>query len=212
MPNNIILSEGTKFYYILYAARYLAQFISVFFEVRRKDFVQMQAHHVSTMILVLMSYACGFVKIGLVIMFLMDTTDPFLHLGKMLVYLREVSPKAKTVFSFKTTADCLFGFFVLTFTLTRVIIYPFVAFSGLKDLLMIRTNNDGSQVFSWDAIDLLKKYMFPEEAILEILLLAIYLLNLFWFYLLMKMVKRTLYGEQLVDGRSDSEVEQKKNK
>lgn len=47
-------------------------------EARRKDHVQMMAHHIITVILMVTSYFTNFTRVGCVIMVLMDWCDIFL--------------------------------------------------------------------------------------------------------------------------------------
>ena len=49
------MRDDLRCYYLLYGARYVAGFISVYFEPRRKDYVEMQLHHVVTVAVVAIS-------------------------------------------------------------------------------------------------------------------------------------------------------------
>ena len=51
------MSQALCAYYILYASRYMANIFSVLMEHKRKDFLEMQLHHVVTVALVSVSYA-----------------------------------------------------------------------------------------------------------------------------------------------------------
>lgn len=203
-PNNRILTEDLVFFYVLYAARYVSQFISVFLEPKRKDFWEMQLHHLVTAVLVILSYKTGYVKYGLVIMLLMDLADPFLHLAKQFIYLREVSKKTESFFSWGTVADICFVLFTLVFTITRVVMYPFVVWSSMKDPFLIIHDLTGKIPFS---ITTFYETLTMKELILVVLLCLLLCLQLFWFGLLMKIVISVIRGEKVDDNRSDSEGE-----
>jgi len=56
-------------------------------ETRRKDFVEMIVHHLSTVILIGFSYVYGYERIGLLVLVLHDISDAFLELGKVFLFL-----------------------------------------------------------------------------------------------------------------------------
>lgn len=76
-----------KFFYILYAGRYAAGYVSVWCEHKRKDFVEMQVHHSVTVVLVLASYSSSYNRVGGAVMFLLDCADPPLHVAKQFKYM-----------------------------------------------------------------------------------------------------------------------------
>jgi hypothetical protein len=74
-------------FYLLYAARYLQALASVMLEHRRKDFLEMVLHHAVTLLLLGSSYFSGYVRVGAIIMFILDPADVFLHSAKMCNYI-----------------------------------------------------------------------------------------------------------------------------
>lgn len=66
---NIDSKTLDRCYYIAYAARYLQGSISCFLEPKRKDFVEMQIHHIATVLLVSLSYCYGWVRVGVMVSF-----------------------------------------------------------------------------------------------------------------------------------------------
>jgi hypothetical protein len=78
-------------FYLLYLCRYLSQTVfTAVLEYRRKDFVEMMIHHTVTSVLVSLSYYSIFIRVGLVIMVLLDVGDPPLHFAKLAKYMHEV--------------------------------------------------------------------------------------------------------------------------
>lgn len=75
---HIPLAGPLKLYYLTQTAFYIHQVLVINAEARRKDHVQMMAHHVITIILMVGSYFTHFTRVGCVIMFLMDWCDIFL--------------------------------------------------------------------------------------------------------------------------------------
>lgn len=75
---HIPLAGTVKFYYLTQTAFYLHQVLILNAEARRKDHVQMMAHHAITIILMAASYAYNFTRFGCLVMVLMDCCDIFL--------------------------------------------------------------------------------------------------------------------------------------
>lgn len=68
--------EGVfKFYYLLQWAFYIQQILVVNIEEKRKDYAQMFVHHVFTAALLFLSYGYYHMRVGLVIMCIMDFID-----------------------------------------------------------------------------------------------------------------------------------------
>jgi ceramide synthetase len=74
--------------YLLQAAVWIVTAIShIWLEERHKDYLMMLAHHVVTLALILLSYHFNFMRLGVVIMFLHDSSDIVIDLLKMCNYL-----------------------------------------------------------------------------------------------------------------------------
>ena len=85
-----------------------------------------QVHHVVTVILVLLSYAGGYNRVGGAVMFLLDCADPPLHVAKQLKYC-VVARTDKVQF----WADRFFEFFAVSFIFSRDIIFPYMWWSAM---------------------------------------------------------------------------------
>jgi len=123
-----------KFYYLLYAAWYMSDSVSFFFESKRSDSFAYAIHHVATVLLVLLSAHSGYTVAGGVIMFFFDWADPFILLAKACKYL---SDDSSDIYQFM--ADRLFEMFAVVFFLTRNGMYSYVVYAALTDELQENT-------------------------------------------------------------------------
>ena len=126
--DNRSVSCDVKFYYLLYAARYLSDLLSLPLEPIRSDFWAYAAHHFVSVILVLLSANHGFTRIGSVIMLFMDWADPFMLAAKLFRYF---SDNRSDLYQF--CADRLFESFAVVFIITRNIMFSFVMWVCLRD-------------------------------------------------------------------------------
>jgi hypothetical protein len=197
-PSNA-LSVDLAFFYLAYASRYMAQFVFVLFDPRKSDFLEMQTHHVVTVTLVCLSYAYGMVRIGLIIMVVFDCADIFLHSAKLCKYCEEAcdesQARARTIFA--SLADVLFGLFALTFFLTRICVFSYLVYSVTVE----------SFTFMSVEKDFYKGLFSVSKAthVCVVLVWALCVLQWFWFNLLVKLIIKTVQGDELKDNRSDLE-------
>jgi len=192
------VEKDVGFFYIAYAARYLALLIVVLTSPRKKDFHEMILHHVVTAALVILSYASGWIRVGVVIMVLFDIADPFLHAAKTVNYLKEAAPTGTARQSaLSTVTDALFGTFALSFFVTRILVFTYVALSCFYEPVAAQSPN-------WDFFEGLENSE-VSLFVCQALIFTLYALQWFWFALLVDVVKRTLRGEDVKDNRSDDE-------
>jgi hypothetical protein len=168
-------SDDLKCYYLLYGARYTQAFISVLMEHKRKDFVEMIVHHLTTMIVILASFYGGYYRNGAAIMLLFDPADVPLHAAKLVKYI-----------GFQGLADCFFVLFMLIFFLTRIVIFPYVVWSS---------HFEANSYFPFGII----------ESICVGSLYVLAVLNAFWFYLILKVLHGVVTKGKAEDVRSDDE-------
>jgi len=108
-----------KIYYFLELSFYLSLLISQFVDVKRRDFYQLFVHHVTTIILLTLSYICSFYRFGVVILFLHDVADVWLEAAKLTNYAK-----------IQKVCDVLFAVFGILFFFTRLVYYPlYVAYA-----------------------------------------------------------------------------------
>jgi TLC domain len=119
-----------KFYYLMYAARFVSDLVSLFYESRSRDaFVAALVHHLTTLGLVLSSAYVGHTRYGGIIMFFFDWADIPLLAAKGCKYLSKNPTDA-----FEFVARRLFEVFAVLFVVTRVIYYNYVVYCALVDL------------------------------------------------------------------------------
>lgn len=102
-----------KLFYTFQLSFYITEFLSIFFEIRRKDFIQLAFHHTVSFILLILSFNVKTMKFGLLILFLHNLSDPILEMSKQEYYLM------KYHFS-----NVLFFIFMILFIGLRLLIFP----------------------------------------------------------------------------------------
>jgi len=176
---------SVKYYYLTQLAFYLHSiFAHLTIEVRRRDFFQMLVHHLVTVFLICISYGMGYVRPGIVVLFLHDINDVFLESGKILVYSNR----------FQHITRLLFFGLIACWAITRLILFPAtVLYSLFFDTYEIY----GEEIINkWF-------YMFWT---FNVSLWIIAALDTFWFFLMIRMLFRVLYSKiHLVDSREESE-------
>eukprot|EP01064_Diplonema_japonicum_P004390 TRINITY_DN12859_c1_g5_i1.p1 TRINITY_DN12859_c1_g5~~TRINITY_DN12859_c1_g5_i1.p1 ORF type:complete len:332 (+),score=53.86 TRINITY_DN12859_c1_g5_i1:62-1057(+) len=183
MTNDIIC------FYIGYCARYVQGGISVLMEHKRKDFLEMQIHHWVTAVLVGISYIDDWMKVGVIVMLLLDPADVPLHTAKMFKYVSEsgtAGSKKRTVNQF--FADRIFESFAVVFLVTRIVFLPYVVYSA-----------------TFEARALIVPSVPYHTCIL--LLWIIQGLQIYWMSLIVKAVYNMILKGGIEDIRSDSEDE-----
>ena len=106
-------SLDLKVYYFAEISFYFSLLFSIFYDTKRKDFVQQFIHHVTTLTLLIGSYIISTYRFAAVIMFIHDTSDFWLEAAKLTNYAK-----------LQKVCDVLFGIFAVLFFLTRLIYYP----------------------------------------------------------------------------------------
>ncbi|XP_054267574.1 ceramide synthase 6-like [Macrosteles quadrilineatus] len=172
------VSRGVWWYYMTSAAFYWSLMGSQFFDVKRKDFWQMFAHHVLTLFLLALSWVCNFHRIGSLTILLHDFADIFLEFAKMAKYAK-----------YQKLCDTVFAIFTISWLVTRTGIFPFI--------LIYSTTVRGPIIVNTP--------MFPAYYIFNGLLFFLLGLHLFWTYLILKLAKSALSAGQMEgDIRSSS--------
>ncbi|KAK1402534.1 LAG1 longevity assurance-like [Heracleum sosnowskyi] len=109
------LTLPVKLYYMCQCGFYLYSIGAlVKWETRRKDFSVMMSHHIITVILISYSYITRFFRIGSVVLALHDASDVFMEAAKIFKYSEN-----------ELGASVLFGFFAISWLVTRLIFFPF---------------------------------------------------------------------------------------
>ena len=211
-------SGAYRGYYLLYVARYVAEIISVGTEYDRKDKKEMLLHHFSTVFLIGISYAYGFTRVGGIIMLLLDPADVPLHVAKLFKYvadarkneLNKMSRNGSSNDDKKSAmatqraiavgkrcqfmADVLFGVFMVTFLITRLVMYPYVVYSShFECRKFVNVERSLALLIGyWSCI---------------VLLYIVLALQAYWFYLISKVAIKVVTKGEAEDVRSDDEDE-----
>lgn len=205
-----------KWYYLVQFAFWLQQIVVVNIEERRKDHWQMFTHHIITSALVFGSYGNYQVRVGTVILFIMDVVDLFLPAAKIFRYL-----------GLQTLCDITFGIFLVTWFAARHVCYMAICYSlythingepmpyscnypatgtqtllndGGKDVLsnMIHAYTDGTGPVCFN--QRMKVWFLT-------LLLALQVITIAWFVMICRVAYSVICGRGADDSRSDDEGE-----
>lgn len=212
------MSGLSKWYYLVQFAFWLQQIVVVNIEERRKDYAQMFTHHIITCALIFTSYGYHQTKVGNVILVLMDVSDLFLPLAKVLKYL-----------NWRKSCDVAFGVFMVTWFAARHVLYMCVCWSIYKHI------PEEIQYGCYRGGDLDLKGPFPvpndfdhltqpfrdpvglvcwNDSIKWVflgMLLALQCVLLVWFAMIVKVAWKVLSGEGADDTRSDDEDDEEED-
>ena len=107
------ITNDIWWYYMIELSYFWSLIISQFVDVKRKDFKEMFLHHISTVLLISISWTTNFFRIGTLVMWVHDQADVFMDTAKMFKYLGK-----------DFTADLLFYTFACIFVITRLGFFP----------------------------------------------------------------------------------------
>ncbi|KAF4574568.1 sphingosine N-acyltransferase family protein [Pleurotus pulmonarius] len=182
------LAGPLKFYYLTQTAFYTHQILVLNAEARRKDHYQMLAHHIITVALMGASYFLNFTRVGCLIMVIMDWCDIFFPLAKMTSYL-SIS---------QTLTDIIFGFWVLSWAVTRHVLFIFV---------MLSTYNDPPRFIKYEWAP--ERGWFVTTSTMRmfnVMLFALQVLQIIWGTMIARIAWRVIAGTSgASDDRSDDE-------
>ncbi|KAF7703184.1 ceramide synthase 2 [Silurus meridionalis] len=173
------MMESQYWYYILEMSFYWSLLFSITFDVKRKDFNEQIIHHLATLTLLAFSWCGNYIRVGTLVMLVHDASDVFLESAKIFNYAK-----------WERTCNGIFVLFAAVFMVTRLVIFPFWIIHC-------------TWVYPPDFYPVFFGYYFF-NAMLVILLM----LHVFWAYLILRMVKKFLFGSLTKDERSDNEEEE----
>jgi len=180
------VSNTVVVYYQLALGCYLHQLMWT--EVSRSDALEMILHHITTILLLGMSFLTQFTRVGASILLVHDVADVFLESAKCFNYAAQNNAGCKRWAS--PLCDVLFGCFAVSFFVTRLIIYPrYLVWSLVVESPPLLGG-------SW-----------PGHWGFSGLLLTLLALHVFWFMLICKMIYRMFTTGIEKDERSDDEEE-----
>ncbi|GLB33906.1 putative TRAM, LAG1 and CLN8 homology domains containing protein [Lyophyllum shimeji] len=181
-----------KRYYLMQMAYWCQQLIVLVLglEKPRKDYWELVAHHLVTLWLVGWSYLLNLTRIGNAVYMSMDIPDTFLAFSKLLNYIQW--ERAKVV---------SFVIFILVWTYFRHYLNLKILWSVWFEIPLAPESSKtwnpagGAWLTSW----------MPNQIFAPLFLLQ--LLNLFWYYLMMRILYRAITTNKAEDERSDDEDE-----
>lgn len=204
-----------KWYYLVQFAFWLQQIVVVNIEERRKDHWQMFSHHIVTCLLIFGSYGYHHSKVGNVILCLMDIIDLIFPAAKLLKYL-----------GYQFACDIAFGVFIVTWFVTRHILYMWVLWSIYAHIpeeiqygcYTGSTNQlrgplpvpDDWEHLTWPFRDPVGLVCWNDNIKLGFLglLLMLQVMLLMWFTMIVKVAYKVISGQGADDVRSDDEEEE----
>ncbi|RXM95547.1 Ceramide synthase 2 [Acipenser ruthenus] len=143
---------------------YLSAFIGGF-AVLYDDFKEQIIHHVATLNLLAFSWCCNYIRVGTLVMLIHDASDVLLESAKMFNYA-----------GFTMICNSLFVLFTIVFIITRLVIFPFwiIHCTWFYPVLFF------PPFFGY--------YFF------NAMLIVLQMLHIFWTYLILRMVKKFIFG------------------
>ncbi|KAI7818702.1 TLC domain-containing protein [Gamsiella multidivaricata] len=184
-PHNKLSGEF-KAYYLIQFGYWLQQIYVVNTDMRRKDYWAMLIHHFITCTLIGCSYAAHLTRIGNAILVVMDVSDVFLAIPKILKYQ-----------GYTTICDYLFGLFVVSWAITRHYLFPIIIMSlynGPQKYLDMEWNPEKSKFMNLTVQRYFLALLYGLEAVL-----------CFWFLMIFKVIYKMFNGAPADDNRSHDE-------
>lgn len=170
------VSWDIRLYYVFQLSCYWSMLFSQFVDVKRKDFLEMFIHHLTTILLIIFSYTCNLIRGGSLVLIIHDFSDVFMEAAKIFKYIK-----------WQRGCDTCFGLFFIVWTVTRLMIFPGYL---IKNFWLTAPNF---------------MPMFPAYNALKYLVVVLFLLHIMWTYFILKILKRALLsGKTERDSRSSS--------
>ncbi|KAF9111670.1 sphingosine N-acyltransferase lag1 [Mortierella sp. AM989] len=184
-PHNKLSGEF-KAYYLIQLGYWVQQFYVVNTDMKRKDYWAMLIHHVITCALIGGSYMAHLTRIGNAILVVMDVSDVFLAIPKVLKYQ-----------GYTTICDYLFGLFVVSWAITRHYLFPIIIMSlynGPQKFLDMKWEPENDKFVNLNVQRGFLALLYSLEAVL-----------CFWFLLIFKVIYKMFNGASADDNRSHDE-------
>lgn len=183
LPCQYEASARIKFAYALDMAYYMYAIpYCIMFETKRKDFWATMLHHLVTVTLIGYSYALGFTKVGVLIMFLHDICDSPLEMAKLAKYAGQ-----------ETLTNILFVLFTIIWLSMRVIYFPvWVIWSVYWDSFTSVVGDTGHTKF-------------PHWELFTGMLTTLWVLHLYWTYVILQIAAAAVMQGSASDTREDDD-------
>ncbi|XP_028920594.1 ceramide synthase 3 [Ornithorhynchus anatinus] len=172
------LLPSQYWYYILEMSFYWSLLFSLGSDVKRKDFLAHVIHHLAAISLMSFSWCANYIRSGTLVMIVHDVADIWLESAKMFSYA-----------GWKQTCNVLFIIFSVVFFISRLVIFPFWILYCTLILPLYYVEPFFSYIF------------------LNLQLMLLQVLHLYWGYYILKIIKKFLFVKEIQDVRSDDEEE-----
>jgi len=178
-------------YYACETGFYLYSLFAVqFLDAKRDDWIILIIHHFAAILLLGYSWHWGFQRIGTVVLVLLDCSDVFLELTKIMGYLDGIYFKL---------AKFIFMLLLVSWIITRVILFPIkVCWTSLFEAVPLLE----AQGITWHPIEY---YNFNG------LLLLVFFLQVYWCYRLFRIAYNSARGTKLQDDREEDMEKEEDN-
>ncbi|KAI9740232.1 MAG: hypothetical protein M1834_004810 [Cirrosporium novae-zelandiae] len=179
-----------KTYYLLQASYWAQQAIVLMLQLEkpRKDFKELVGHHIVTVSLIALSYRFHFTYVGIAVYITHDVSDFFLATSKTLNYLDS------------SLVGPYFALFSCVWAYGRHYLNLRILWAILTEFRTV-----GPYELNWEA----GQYKCLLSQVITFTLLAcLQAVNLFWFYLILRIAKNYVFDNHLEDNRSDDEEEE----
>jgi hypothetical protein len=160
-------------------------YIHRFVDERRKDYYVMYMHHIVTIALVGLSWAVGYMRIGVLVLFIHDVSDIFVDLLKMVNYLKLEGQKGFFL------SEIAYVVCVLSWIYFRLYQFPFRIFRGsflTPYVLLLRTPRVS---YSFLGLEFFPSDL-PWHFHLNVMLMALMVLHVYWFFLFLRIGLRIM--------------------
>lgn len=183
-PTHQSLSRNIRLYYLFSITINWTQFVSHFFDIKRKDFWIMFIHHVIALLLLIMSWICNFHRVGSLVIVTLDFAECFLEAAKMAKYTKH-----------HKLCNGIFVLFIIAWFATRLGFYLHIVYSAVYDI----ANNFPT---------------FPAYYVLSSMLIVVLGISIVWTQMVLKIAYNAVKSGQVErdcrsssSEQSDSELE-----
>lgn len=178
------MTDDIYIYYITEISFYFSLLVSQFYDVKRKDFWQMFAHHIVTLFLLISAWKLNLMRMGCIILWLHDAADPVMELAKLGVYSKK-----------KFVSEPAFGCFILTWLVTRLTLFPYVVlYSTIVEAYEMVNRSpyaEGTALVCYYAVNAF--------------LCVLQVMHIIWFYMILRVVYNKFKYGDLNDCREDDD-------
>ena len=189
-PGTHQYSDNIQMFYVVQLSIWIVTCVSHrFIEARHKDYYQMYIHHLVTIGLILGSWMYGYIRVGVLVLFIHDTSDVPLDLMKMLNYLKVQGPRGFFL------VEIAFVFNLMTWAFFRLYIYPKKALFTSMFESPIELGVSPAE-FADYTIEQKIDFMIGMDGYIvsNTLLDVLLVLHIFWFFLLVRILVKLISG------------------